>query len=166
MFFSRDAAVCQAGGVPSTPPPVETPASPTSVRVAVGVMAALAALLLLNAALTWIGRDGVATAIVESGGSATRAEAEQAVVVWLVPYLVVGLLLLASAVFLPRRRRWAHWAGLAGSAALAALTLVSAFTAGAATAASLLLLVLSLAAITSLAARTTKRWVSRRRTDV
>jgi hypothetical protein len=152
--------------VPSTPPPVETPASPSSVRVAVGVMAVLAALLLMNAALTWIGRDGVATAIVESpDGGVTHAEAERAVVVWLAPYLVIGLLLLASAVFLPRRRRWAHWAGLAGSATLTALTLVSTFTAGAATAASLLLLVLSLAAITSLAARTTRRWVGHRRTD-
>jgi hypothetical protein len=123
-------------------------------------MAALAALLLLNAAITWFGRDGVATALVDAGGI-TRAEAERAVVVWLVPYLLIGLLLLAGAVFLPRRRWWALWAGLAGSAALAALTLVSAFATGGSTPESLLLLVLSLAAITSLASRTTKRWISR-----
>jgi hypothetical protein len=128
-------------------------------------MAALAALLLLNAAITWFGRDGVATALVDAGGI-TRAEAERAVVVWLVPYLLIGLLLLAGAVFLPRRRWWALWAGLAGSAALAALTLVSAFATGGSTPESLLLLVLSLAAITSLASRTTKRWVRRQRADV
>lgn len=124
-------------------------------------MAVLAALLLLNAVLTWVGRDGVATALVDAGGY-TRAEAELAVVVWLVPYAAIGLLLLAGAVFLPRRRRWAQRAGLVGSAVLAALTLISAFAAGASTPASLLLLVLSLAAITSLVARPTKQWVTSR----
>jgi hypothetical protein len=160
-MFSPDKTVCQAGGVPSTPPAAaETPRAPTSVYVAVGVMAVLASLLLLNGALTWFGRDGIATALADAG-DLTHAEAERAVVVWLVPYLLIGLLLLAGAVFLPRRRRWAQWAGLAGSAALTALTLVSAFAAGGSTPASLLLLILSLAAITSLAARTTRRWVGR-----
>jgi hypothetical protein len=135
------------------------------VRVAVGVMAVLAGLLLLNGALTWFGRDGVATALVTAGGL-TRAEAERAVVVWLVPYLIIGLLMLAGAVFLPRRRRWAQWAGLTGSAALVALTLVSAFAAGGSTPASLLLLVLSLAAITSLAARPTRLWINGQRAGV
>lgn len=151
--------------MPSTPPPPEAPSSPTSVRVAVGVMAVLAVLLLLNAALTWLGRDGVAAALVEAGGI-TRPEAERAVVVWLFPYLAIGLALLSGAVFLPRGRRWAHWVGLAGSVALAALTLVSAFAVGASSPASLLLLVLSLAAITSLAARPTKAWVARSRAGV
>jgi hypothetical protein len=128
-------------------------------------MAVLAGLLLLNGALTWFGRDGVATALVNAGGL-TRAEAERAVVVWLVPYLIIGMLLLAGAVFVPRRRRWAVWAGLAGSAALVALTLVSAFAAGGSTPASLLLLVLSLAAITSLAARPTRLWISGQRAGV
>lgn len=128
-------------------------------------MAVLAALLLLNTVLVWFGRDGVATALVRAG-DISRAEAERAVLVWLVPYLVIGLLLLAGAVGLPRGRRWAHWAGLAGSTGLAALTLFSAFTAAAASPVSLLLLILSLTAITSLAARPTRRWIGRPRAQV
>jgi hypothetical protein len=74
------------------------------VYVAVGVMAVLASLLLLNGALTWFGRDGIATALADAG-DLTHAEAERAVVVWLVPYLLIGLLLLAGG---PGRERRAH----------------------------------------------------------
>lgn len=146
--------------MPSTPPPAEAPSSPTSVRVAVGVMGALAVLLLLYVVVTSLGREQLAATLAESTG-VSRAEAEQAVLASLWPYATMGLVLLAAAVFLPRGRRWAHWAGLAGSGALAALTLLSAFAAGASSPVSVLLLVLSLAAITSLASRPTKAWVAR-----
>jgi hypothetical protein len=132
------------------------------VRVAVGVMAVLAVLLLLNAVLVWIGRDGVANALVDANGI-SRAQAEQDIVVWLIPRTLIGLMLLMGALFLRGGRRWALWTGMVASAALAALTLISSFAVGASSPESLLALVLSLAAITSLAARPTKAWVARPR---
>lgn len=137
---------------------------PTSVRVAVIVQATLAGLLLLNATLTWFGREGVADAIVEAG-NLSREEAESFVVVWLMPYAVIGLILAASAWFVARRQPWARWTGLTASAMLAALTLVSMASAGGAGIASLLVLVLSVAAVTSLVARATAAWVPRLRAD-
>lgn len=140
------------------------PSIPTSVRVAIIAMAILAALLLLNAGLTWYGREGVAEAIVEAGTDVSQDEAQRYVVIWLVPYLVLGVLLALAAWFLPRRQPWARWIGLAASVLLALLTLFSAVTAGGVTFASLLLLVLSVAAITSLLARTTTEYVPSLRT--
>jgi len=139
---------------------------PTSVRVAVVLMAVLAGLLLLNAVLTWWGREGVARAIAGASADISRAEAERFVVLWLVPYLVLGIILALSAWFLPRRQAWARWVGLAATALLALLTLVSTIAAGGVSAGSLLLLVLSIGAITSLVARGTKAWVPRLRADV
>ena len=141
------------------------PSMPTSVRVAIIAMAVLAGLLLLNAALTWYGREGVADAIVDAGADVSRAEAQRYVVLWLVPYLVLGLLFALASWFLPRRQPWARWMGLAASVVLALLTLFSAVTAGGVTVASLLLLVLSIAATTSLLARTTTAYVPSLRTQ-
>jgi len=154
--------------VPTAKLPAEgtsaAPSMPTSVRVAIIAMAVLAALLLLNAGLTWYGREGVAEAIVEAGADVSQDEAQRYVVIWLVPYLVLGVLLALAAWFLPRRQPWARWIGLAASVVLALLTLFSSVTAGGVTIASLLLLVLSVAAITSLLARTTTEFVPSLRT--
>ena len=87
--------------------------------------------------------DGVAEAIVDAGADLSMAEAQRYVVIWLMPYLVLGLLLALAAWFLPRRQPWARWIGLAANVVLALLTLFSAVTAGGVTIASLLLLVLS-----------------------
>ncbi len=144
-----------------TPAP---PTMPTSVRVSIIAMAVLAALLLLNAGLTWFGREGVAAAIVEAGADVSRDEAERYVVLWLVPYLVLGLLFALASWFLPRRQPWARWTGLAASVVLGLLILFSSVTAGGVTVASLLLLVLSVAAITSLLARTTTDYIPSLRT--
>jgi hypothetical protein len=119
----------------------------------------------VRVAVLWIGRDGVANALADANGI-TRAQAERDIVVWLVPRTVIGLMLLAGALFLRRGRRWALWTGLVASAALAALTLISSLAAGASSPESLLALVLSLAAVTSLAARPTKAWVARSRAGV
>jgi hypothetical protein len=155
--------------VPSSPVPAgDAPARgpiPTSVRVAVIAMAVLAGLLLLNAALTWFGREGVVDAIVKAGTDVDRAEAMRFVVLWLVPYLILGVVLALSAWFLPRGRAWARWTGLAGSFLLGALILLSMLSSGGATIASLLLLVLSIAAVTSLLARSTGAWVPRLRSN-
>jgi len=154
--------------VPNAELPAEgtsaAPSMPTSVRVAIIAMGVLAALLLLNAGLTWFGREGVAEAIVEAGAGVSRDEAETYVVIWVVPYLVLGVLLALASWFLPRRHPWARWIGLASSVVLALLTLFSAVTAGGVTFASLLLLVLAVASITSLLARSTTDYVPSLRT--
>ena len=131
-------------------------------RVAVVLMSVLAGLLLLNAGLTLYGREGVAEAVAE-GSDISQADAERFILLWAVPYLVIGLVLAVSAWFLPRRQAWARWTGLAASLLLALLTLFGVVAAGGVTVASLLLLVLSVAAVTSLLARTTAGWVPKLR---
>jgi hypothetical protein len=132
---------------------------PTSVRVAVIAMAVIAALLLSNAAFLWIGFDTAVDRIVEEAEDFTRDEARQFVILSLVPNLVLGLVLVLAAVFVPRRQPWARWIGLAASGLLALLTLFQVLAARGITVASLLLLVLSIAAVTSLVAKTTGAWV-------
>jgi hypothetical protein len=173
--------IWEAGGVSSasTPsehtPPEHTPPAratdddgrspgprPTSVRVAVIVMSMLAGVLLLYVATTWLAREQVIDQLVEDG-SIARADGPRLLAIQLVPLLVVGLILAASAWFLPRRQAWARWLGLAAAAVLALLSLLSIVLSGAISVLSLLLLVLSIAAITSLASRTTGAWVPRLR---
>jgi uncharacterized PurR-regulated membrane protein YhhQ (DUF165 family) len=156
----------------STPPqpagsePAENVPSvlPTSVRIAAISMGVLAALLLVNAGLLWYGFGVTVDRIVEEGNGITEADARRFVLLALIPYLVIGLLLALSAWFLPRRQPWARWLGLAASFVLALLTLASVVAAGGITVSSLLLFVLSVAAVTSLVARTTGTWVPRLRT--
>ena len=143
------------------PPPSVMPAS---VRVAAITMGVLAALLLVNAGLLWYGFDVTVDRIVDEGNDITRADARRFVLLALIPYLVIGLILALSAWFLPRRQPWARWIGLAASFVLALLTLFSVVAAGGITVSSLLLFVLSVAAVTSLLARTTGTWVPRLRT--
>jgi hypothetical protein len=157
--------ICQAGRVTtdeSPAAPASAPGMPTSARVAVIAMAVLAALLLTNAALLWYGYDAAVERIVRES-EFSPGEARQFVLMSLVPNLVVGLLLALSAWFLPRRQPWARWTGLAAAAVLAFLTLFQILAAGGITIASLLLLVLSVAAVTSLVARTTAAFVPRLR---
>jgi hypothetical protein len=137
---------------------------PTSVRIAAITMGVLAALLLVNAGLLWYGFDVTVDRIVEEGNGITEADARRFVLLALIPYLVIGLILALSAWFLPRRQPWARWLGLAASFVLALLTLASVVAAGGITVSSLLLFVLSVAAVTSLVARTTGTWVPRLRT--
>jgi hypothetical protein len=137
---------------------------PTSVRIAAITMGVLAALLLVNAGLLWYGCDVTVDRIVEEGNGITEADARRFVLLALIPYLVIGLILALSAWFLPRRQPWARWLGLAASFVLALLTLASVVAAGGITVSSLLLFVLSVAAVTSLVARTTGTWVPRLRT--
>lgn len=132
---------------------------PTSARVAVVAMALLAALLLLNSVLLWIGFDSAVDRIVRDVEDVTRDEARTFVILSLVPYLVLGVVLAVSALFLPRRQPWARWVGVAATALLTLLTLVSVLAVGGITIASLLLLVLSVAALTSLMVRTTREWI-------
>lgn len=160
--------ICHAEWVPTDQPPAEgtqpRPSMPPSVRVAVIVMGVLAALLLTNAALLWYGYDAAVDRLVREGEDISRSEASQFVIMSLVPYLMIGLVLALAAWFLPRRQPWARWMGLAASALLALLSLMSALTIGGLTISLLLVLVLSVAAVTSLLARTTGAWVPKLRT--
>ena len=134
---------------------------PTSARVAVILTGALAAMLLLYAAITWLGRDGLAEAVGRARPDYSRAEAARYVLVSAAPYLVVGVVLAVSAWFLPQRRPWARWTGLAASFLLAGLMLLGMASIGGVTPISLLVLVLSVAAVTSLLARPTVGWIPR-----
>lgn len=148
--------------MPKPPPardPAATPVMPSSVRVAVVVLAVLAVLLLSNAALLGFGFDTAVDRIVEDFDDVTRAEAQRFVVLSLVPYTLLGLVQAVAAVFLPRRRTWARWAGLVATALLGLLTLTSVLSSGGVSVVSLLLLVLSIAGVTSLVARTTREWL-------
>jgi hypothetical protein len=138
---------------------------PTSVRVAVIVMAALAVLLLLYSGLLWVGRQGVIDRLVEEG-SIEPEDGLRFMVTQLSPFVVLGLLLAASAFFLARRRAWARWMGLTAVVIIALLTLASVLLGGIVSVLTLLLAVLSMAGISSLLARTTKAWVPRLRDQV
>ncbi|TFV76738.1 hypothetical protein E4P39_07465 [Blastococcus sp. CT_GayMR19] len=147
------------GAVPT--PDGAAPLMPVSARVAVGLMGVLAAMLLLYAAITWLGREGLAEAVGRARPDYSEAEAARYVLVSASPYLVVGVVLAVSAWFLPRRRPWARWTGLAASFLLAGLMLLGMASIGGVTPISLFVLVLSVAAVTSLLARPTVGWIGR-----
>jgi membrane-bound metal-dependent hydrolase YbcI (DUF457 family) len=155
--------------VPNSSKPAEdapaTPVMPPSVRVAAIVMGVLAALLLVNAGLTWYAYDTIIDRVLDEASGVTRAQAERTVTVSIFLYLVLGLLLALAAWYLPRRQPWARWIGLATSGVLGLLTLVWMVTAGGVTVGWLLLFVLSVGAVTSLLARATGAWVPRLRKD-
>lgn len=149
-----------AGSEPESAPPS---VMPVSVRVAAITMGVLAALLLTSAGLLWYGFDDAVDGVVQRTENISRADAESAVMLSLVPNLVLGVLLALAAWFLPRRQAWARWIGLAGATLLGLISLLLMLTAGAITAYTLLALVLSAAAVASLLARTTGTWVPRLR---
>jgi hypothetical protein len=138
------------------------PGMPVSVRVAVGLLAVLAALLLLSAALTWFGREGVVDRFVTAQPELQRADVTRFVVFGLLRDLVLGVVGAAAAWGLTRRAGWARWAGLAVVAFLGLLSLLLTVSAGGASALSLLLLVLCAGAATSLLAGSTRSWLPMR----
>ena len=133
---------------------------PVPARVAVVLMGSLAAMLLFYAAITWLGRDGLAVAVGRARPDYSPDEAARYVLVNALPYLVIGLALAVSAWFLPQHRRWARWTGLVASFLLAGLMLLGMASIGGVTPISLLVLVLAVAAVTSLLARPTVGWVA------
>ena len=135
---------------------------PVPVRVAVAVLAVLGALLLLNAALSWVGREGLIDRVA-AARNLSRDAAERYLLLSLLPYVPIGVLAAVSAWWLSLGRPWARWTGIATAVVLGILTVASMGAAGGATLGSLLVVVLSLAALTSLLARTTAEWAPRRR---
>jgi hypothetical protein len=131
---------------------------PTPVKVAVGVLAGLAVLLLLSALVTVAARDAVVDALAEAQPDQSRSDAEQVVLVNVVQSIVFGVLSGVSAVFLARGRGWARWSGLAASVLLGLITLGATLLTGGLSVSSQLVLVLCAAAAASLLSRTTAAW--------
>lgn len=132
---------------------------PVSARVSAGLLALLAVLLLLSAALTWSGREGVVDRFLAAQPDLGRADVRRYVVIGLLRDLLVGVVAAATAWGLTRRRVWGRWAGLAVAAFLGLLSVASALAAGGASVFTLLLIVLCLGVVSSLLARTTAAWV-------
>ena len=135
---------------------------PTSVRVSVIVMALLAGLLLLNAGVNFYARDAIAAVLADRLGI-SEAEARGDLLVYLIPYVVLGVTFALASWFLARRQTWARWIGLAASTLVAMLLLISAVGGGGVTLFALLLFVLALAAVSSLLSRKTAAWIPRLR---
>jgi hypothetical protein len=132
---------------------------PTSVKVSVGVLAGLAALLLLSSLLTALAWDAVVDAVAD-GQDTSRADASQVVRINLAQSVVFGLLAALSAVYLARGRAWARWTGLAAALLLGLVTLGATLLAGGIAVTSQLVIVLCAAAAASLLTRTTAAWTS------
>ncbi|MCZ2859127.1 hypothetical protein [Blastococcus sp. VKM Ac-2987] len=135
-----------------------TPQKPPSVRVAVALLATLAALILLYVVISLLGWDGLVTALTEAG--LTREEAQRYLLINTTAPGSIGLVYAVSAWGLATRRSWARWTGLAAAVVLALILVSAILSAGGVTVISLLLLVLSVAAATSLVARTTRDWLA------
>lgn len=143
------------------PPPDSgspTPQKPPSVRVAVALLATLAVLILLYVVITLLGWDGLVRVLTEAG--ATQEEARRYLLINTTAPGVTGLVYAVSAWGLATRRPWARWTGLAAAVVLALILVSAILSAGGVTVISLLLLVLSVAAATSLVARTTRDWLA------
>lgn len=77
---------------------------PVPARVATGLLALLAVLLLVSAVLTWLGRDDVVDRFVAAQPGLDRAAVARYVQIGLVRDLAVGLVGAAAAAGLVRRR--------------------------------------------------------------
>ncbi len=141
----------------SEPAPVEKTPMPTPTRVAVILLALLAVLLLANAALTWLAQETIIDQIVATG--VERDAAAQQVLLFMIAYAIIGGTGLVTAIFLPKRRRWARQTGLLTTSLLVVMTLLSVVTGGAISPVGLLVLVAATAGFTSLLSRQTKEWV-------
>jgi hypothetical protein len=153
------------GTAPGGTTPGAAPPTPASVRVAVVLMGLLAAMLLFYAAITWLGREGLAEAVGRARPDLSPSQAARYVLVSAAPYLVIGVVLAVSAWFLPRRRRWACWTGVVAAFLLAGLMLLGMASIGGITPISLLVLVLAVATVASLLARSTTGWLAEPRVE-
>jgi hypothetical protein len=147
-----------ASGAPASVGPAhDGPVMPVSAKVSVGVLAALAVLLLLNALFTALAYDAVVDAFADARPGSPRSDSVRTVQLSLLEAVVFGGLSAVAAWSLPRRRGWARLTGLAAVGGLGAITLVGAVVTGLAVS-SLLVLVLCAAAVASLVAPTTAAW--------
>jgi hypothetical protein len=133
---------------------------PTSVRVAVIAMSLLAGLLLLSVAVSLYLLESLADKLVETADISVD-EANQRLIVTVLPYLLFGLLFAISAWFLSRRHAWARWVGLTCATVVAMLHLLAAISGAGIVLGSLLQVVLALATISGLLSKKTAAWVPR-----
>jgi len=131
---------------------------PTPAKVAVGVLAGLAVLLLLSSLVTVAAWDAVIDALADGRPDSPRSDAEQVVRINVAQSVAFGLLSAVSAFFLGRGRGWARWTGLAAAGLLGLITLGATVLLGGVSGSSLLVLVLCVAGVTSLLARPTAAW--------
>ncbi len=150
------------GSSPRSSAPRPGGGAPTSVRIAAGLLALLAVLLLLSAGLTLAGRDIVVDRFLAAQPDLDRGEVERAVVVGQVRYLLVAAASVVAIAFLLRRRSWARWLGVLAALSLGLLTVLSVLSAGGTTVFSLLVVVLCAGAVSSLLARSTADWAPSR----
>ena len=149
----------------SLPPAGSSPEerkTPTAVRVAVLVMWIIGGLLLALSALRVVALDALVDGMTSSS-DVSRAQAQRAVLLGLVPLVLLGLIVGLSAWGLSRRHAWARWTGLGATIMLFALALLTMLAAGGLLIDALVLLVLSMAASTSLLSRSTSEWIPRLR---
>jgi hypothetical protein len=130
---------------------------PTPTRVAVILLALLAALLLAYSALIWLTQEAQIDASVEAGTD--RDTAAQVVLLYLIAFIIMGLSSFLSAVFLPRRRTWARQVGILVTSLLVVMSLFGAVAVGGVSPVGLLVLIASIAGLTSLLSKQTKHWV-------
>ena len=133
---------------------------PLSARMAVGVLAGLAVLLLLNALFTFLARDAVVDTFAHAQPDQPRSTAEQIVLIYLVQATDFGVPAAVSAWAVSQRRVWGRWTGLATGVLLLLITLGATLLAGGVAVSTLLVLVLCIAAVVSLLARTTAAWTT------
>jgi hypothetical protein len=121
-------------------------------------MALLAGLMLLNAGVSFFLREKLVADLVKRTG-VSEADATEALLIWVTPFLVLGLVFAISSWFVARRQAWARWMGLAASALVAMLLLIAALSGGGVSIFILLVFVLALVALSSLMSKKTAAWI-------
>jgi len=153
----RPPEVCEGGHVPESSP-VEKQRMPTSVRVAVLLLALLGVLLLATSALIVLQQEDYVDGLVRGGQ--TREAAAQTALLLMIAYAIMGVTALFSAAFLPRRRAWARLSGLLVMSLLTVISVLLVLFNGVLTPQTLLILVSAVAGTASLASKESKSWVN------
>jgi hypothetical protein len=137
--------------------PVENRRMPTSVRVAVLLLALIGVLLLATSALIVLEQDAYVDGLVQGGQ--TREVAAQTALLLLIAYAIMGVTALVSAAFLPRHRAWARLSGVLVMSLLTVVSLLLVLFNGVVTPQVLLILLSAIVGTVSLTSKQTKQWV-------
>lgn len=143
----------------STQPAVPA-AMPTPVRVATILLGVIAALLLVNAALTLFGKEAILDQLLDAGSELSRAELNQQLVVNIGRDAALGVLNVLAVVLMLRRRPLGRWLGIICAALLLGLSIVTIVGVGGLPIYTMLLVVLTVAIIGSLFTRTAVDWLT------
>lgn len=147
---------------PGTGPP-PTDRMPTSPKVAAILLAALAALLLINAVLSFAGRETILATIAESardrGESVDQAALSTQLSLSIARDAVLGVAAAGSVVLLARRRAAGRWLGIGCAVLLLALAVLTVIGVGGIPIYSLLLVVMTAAIVVMLLRSQTVDWL-------